>query len=842
MPAVPPDPGRPAPARSRRRPALARSGSRLSVGPVVPRAARTAPPALWRPAAVFVTLVVVAGLGGLATSGGPAAAAVRPTTTATTGAAPGSAHSASTTTPGPRSTGPASPSTTTTTTTLPPRVAGLSSPTFLPVPAGSVGFSPAAVNCPTIFSCVVVGSIQMSGGSRVAAVSVQTGATWATIPVPLPASSLGITGGVVSELTAVSCATDASCVAIGGFGPAGGTVPTQGLVESGSGTSWSGSSVPLPQNASTDAKAGSTLSGLNCPGPDSCVVAGSYVGPADAQFPLLVTGSPGSWADAPVSLPSDAEAPPAGSGSSGTGATGQPAPAGALTGVACASPSGCAVVGDYATSAPGHPTSGLVLWGSGAAWSPQSVPGPPGYGVASMGDVACSAPQSCVAIGMATQSAGAANPAVPLLAEGSGSSWSVVTTPLPPGATDPSQIAFDAVACATNSDCSVFGHYGASAGSTPAGYFTLTVSGGNLTVEQARTFLAWPGNPWGNVQCPQAAMVCVTGYDGPGSQSLALGWGANWATSQVPVPGGEPADASMRLVGVNCGAPTSCVVLLAGTLGPPGNPGTPDQSTPQNAVVQTVTLPDLTATPPTTTAPAPLPAAAPTTLPPFTPTAPTTTTVPDLQRGSLGALSAQKQPVGTATIVLAVIAGLLLLALVLLWVRIARAKQPQAAGTDEPGKVIALGGTRASAAGAPPQGAVPPVGSGEAPIPGEPTGAVPALTELAPAEGPPGPPAPPVPAPFFPVPPEPPPAAPSSPVVPPPAAWAPAAVDGGHGVDDAPGADATPGAPEGPSSPQGDDPPPGQGPETSVGPGSEDGGPPHPGPDEPDVRRGMPPV
>ncbi len=740
-------------------------------------------------AAAALAVAALCGPGWVATAGG---AAVAKTTTTTTAAHP-TRPGATTTTSGPKSTGPASPSTTTTTTTAPPQVTGLGTPTFLPLPAGATGFTPAAMDCPTVFSCVVVGSLQMASGSRAAAVSVQSGATWDTVAVPLPTSSLGITGGIESALTAVSCATDAGCVAIGGFGPAADAAPTQGLLESGSGASWTASSVPVPQNAATDARAGSTLSALACPGTGACVIAGSYVGPADIGFPLLVTGAPGSWSDAPFGLPADAAIP-----SGSAGAAGPSPSSGVLSAVACASPSGCAVVGAYATSTPGHPTSGVVLWGSGSTWAAQSVPGPTGEGVASLGQVACAAPQSCLAIGTAAQSAGAPNPAVPLLAEGSGGSWSTVTLPLPPGATDPTQVSLDAVACAANSDCSAFGHYAASSGGTPSGYFTVTGSAGNPTVLEAGKFLVWPGNPWGSVQCPQAAMVCLTGYDGPGSQSVALGWGATWTTTQVPVPAGEPAGTSMRLVGVNCPGPTTCVVLLAGTLaGSAGSAGS--AGPPENAVVQPVSVPDLSApTPTTTTAPAPTPPAGPTTTVPAFAAAPTTTTTAQgLQKGSLGALAAHKQPVGTATVVLGVVAGLLLVALLVLWARLARAKHAAAAAGD-PGEVIALGGT--SAVG-PPPGPAPPV-PGAAPAPGEPTGLAPALTEL-PGAAPDTPGGPPVPAPFFPVPAEPPPAAPSSSVVPPPAAWAtppPGGTEGAPGGGEAtaagsaedPGADGDP--------------------------------------------------
>ena len=244
------------------------------------------------------------------------------------------------------------------------------------------------------------------------------------------------------------------------------------------------------------------------------------------------------------------------------------------------------------------------------------------------------------------------------------------------------------MACAADADCTAFGHYGASATSTPTGYFTLTGSGSNLSVDQATTFLVWPGNPWEHVRCPQAAMVCLTGYDGPGSQSLALGWGPNWTTTELAVPGGEPANVSMHLVGMACAATTSCVVLLAGTLATTAGPG-PGQFNPQNAVVQPVSLPDLTPTTPSTTAPGPVPAAVPTTLPPF-PAAPTTApTVPSLRRSALGALAAKRQPLGTATVVLAVVGGLLLVVLVGL------------VGGDRPGPAPGGGGRRRTGPGDP---------------------------------------------------------------------------------------------------------------------------------------------
>ena len=62
----------------------------------------------------------------------------------------------------------------------------------------------------------------------------------------------------------------------------------QGLLVTGSGTSWTAAEAPLPANAAADPVAG--LTSVACPSASSCVTAGTYYGSGNHQG-LLVTGS-----------------------------------------------------------------------------------------------------------------------------------------------------------------------------------------------------------------------------------------------------------------------------------------------------------------------------------------------------------------------------------------------------------------------------------------------------------------------------------------------------------------------------------------------------------------------
>ena len=117
------------------------------------------------------------------------------------------------------------------------------------------------------------------------------------------------------------------CVAVGEYQDTSGNY--QGLLLTGSGSSWTAAEAPLPADASSTGGAG--LTGVSCPSASQCVVAGHYAGASGATQGLLLTGSGDSWTATRAPAPSNAD----GSGYA------------YVMGVSCASASQCVADGDY---------------------------------------------------------------------------------------------------------------------------------------------------------------------------------------------------------------------------------------------------------------------------------------------------------------------------------------------------------------------------------------------------------------------------------------------------------------------------------------------------------------
>jgi len=537
-------------------------------------------------AAVLTCLLVVTGLAALPRDPAGAAGRAGPTstttkTTKTTGKPTGAPTTKPPVTTTTKPVGPAEPTTTTPPPPAPPPTVTIGTSQVIPVPAGALGFSAAAVSCDGI-PCVIVGSLQMPGGQEVAAAA-HGASTFQIAALPLPASSLAYGRGVVSELSAVSCATGGYCMAVGEMGPAG-SPPSNALVEIWNGTTWAAEAVPLPANASTDAHAASTLSSVACPATNECTAVGSYVGPTDATFPLTVAANGGALTAAATQLPPDA-------------ATGDP---GSLTAIACANDVDCAAIGTYPSAGAGR-TEGVVLTGTGTTFAPSEVSGPAGSGNVSLTHVACATTGACLAVGSAAPASGSGPPSA-LVAQGTGTAWSVVPTPLPPGIGSATDVALLNATCVPNGVCAAFGEASQRGiGSGPTQFFSASVSAGagaagntagaGLAPSVASIFSGWAGFPWSSIVCPQASATCLAGSQNGPYPVAAFGWGGTWTTAPLPPPTGEPTGTSISLVSFGCFNATTCLAVLSGQ---PGQGGS-------NAAVMQVVLPNLATPAPTTT-------------------------------------------------------------------------------------------------------------------------------------------------------------------------------------------------------------------------------------------------
>jgi hypothetical protein len=134
----------------------------------------------------------------------------------------------------------------------------------VPVPAGALGPTLAAVSCTSARACTAVGHYEPAGGPEAALVERWNGRTWAIQPFPAAA------GGAGSFLTGVSCTSASACAAVGKTSGNGG----QGLAAAWNGTTWTLQPIPGP---SVPAGEGGhvTLSGLSCTSSAACMAAGS---------------------------------------------------------------------------------------------------------------------------------------------------------------------------------------------------------------------------------------------------------------------------------------------------------------------------------------------------------------------------------------------------------------------------------------------------------------------------------------------------------------------------------------------------------------------------------------
>jgi len=224
-----------------------------------------------------------------------------------------------------------------------------------PRPAGAASSGLNAVSCASAASCVAVGAATISG-SAVQTFAVRwNGAQWSTMPAPTT------NGAVVRSLLSVSCTTAANCFAVGTYVK---QRPGGPLVEHWDGRSWS--IVP-----SASAPSG-TLLGVSCVGSTSCYAAGN-TGAGDQTLIEHWNGT--KWSIVNVANPASASAI-------------------VLRAISCSAANRCFAVGRYNT-----PKGRSVLYErwSGAHWKVVQVTGR-AAGVAMYG-VDCRSATFCVAVG-----------------------------------------------------------------------------------------------------------------------------------------------------------------------------------------------------------------------------------------------------------------------------------------------------------------------------------------------------------------------------------------------------------------------------------------------------------
>lgn len=177
-----------------------------------------------------------------------------------------------------------------------------------------------------------------------------------------------------------------------------------------------------------------------------------------------------------------------------------------------------------------------------ATWSIQSAPIPAGATSSAFSGVSCTTLTTCVAVGDYVNGSGVE---LTLAELWNGTTWSVLPTPTPTGATGS---ALGGVSCATASACAAVGYY-------------VNASGVDMTLVEGWNGIAWSiqasasptgGGVLSSVSCRVSPCTAV----GHSSQNIPLAerWnGSAWVIQPTATPAGGGA-----LSGVSCTAASSC--------------------------------------------------------------------------------------------------------------------------------------------------------------------------------------------------------------------------------------------------------------------------------------------
>jgi alpha-tubulin suppressor-like RCC1 family protein len=338
-------------------------------------------------------------------------------------------------------------------------------------------------------------------------------------------SSPNVEGATESRLEATSCASSASCEAVGlDTNPAGTDVT---LAEHWNGSAWSIQSTPNPGGAKS-----SILEGVSCASTTSCEATGRYENGLGAQLTLAEHWNGSEWA---------LQSTPALEGG---------AKEAKLTGVSCVTTVSCTAVGSYKNISGIHVT--LAEHWNGTSWEIQSIPNPEETQNSFLFGVSCTSATACEASGYYVKTSGGAK----LLAERwNGTKWEVQLPPNPEGMQNGYLFG---TSCTSASACTAAGYYYNSSGTIVG-----IAERWNGTKWETQSTV----NPEGakathlvGISCTSATACAASGSytNGSGVEvPLAEAWnGTKWEAQSVPSP--EGAKEALLTGGVSCTSASAC--------------------------------------------------------------------------------------------------------------------------------------------------------------------------------------------------------------------------------------------------------------------------------------------
>lgn len=388
-----------------------------------------------------------------------------------------------------------------------------------PNPTGSVGSGLFGVSCRDVRTCLAVGAASFSG-IGVTLAERWNGRRWALQHVPSPSKGTG------ALLDAVACPRSTTCVAAGSY--AGASGHTVSLAEAWNGRTWEVEATENPSGATF-----TSLEGVTCPKPSSCIAVGQYENAA-GQYETLAEGWNGTrWRIEATPNPSGAVVSDLGS-------------------VSCSSVTSCTAVGDFSSGTGPH--FPLAERWNGKEWRLETPALPAGSTTSGFIGVSCPGEDACTAVGFYRNGVDVEES---LAEEWNGATWEVDTTPAPAGA-EGSQLS--AVSCARATSCVAVGHYEDASGVDES---LVEVGNGSLWKLQAS---ANPSGATGTdlfgVACPRRTLCTAVGSEETARHDIdivAERWnGSRWALQKTPMPRGA---SQSFLIGVKCPSAEVCTAV-----------------------------------------------------------------------------------------------------------------------------------------------------------------------------------------------------------------------------------------------------------------------------------------
>ncbi len=226
-----------------------------------------------------------------------------------------------------------------------------------------------------------------------------------------------------------------------------------------------------------------------------------------------------------------------------------------LVGVTCPGTTSCFTLGSYRISST---SKTLIEHWNGTTWSIVTSPNPSGATNSYLYSAVCTITTSCFAVGGYQSSSSAFKSFVE---HWNGTNWSIVVIPNPTGSTD---VRLDRVACSSTTSCFAVGDY-----QTSSADKTLVEhwNGGSWSIVASPNPTASFFLSLGGVACPTTTNCFAVGeyQTNSGDNTLVEHWnGTNWAIVTSPSPTGSTFN---PLYSLACSSATSCFAVGLKTIG-----------------------------------------------------------------------------------------------------------------------------------------------------------------------------------------------------------------------------------------------------------------------------------